>query len=71
MTPAQHIALQRIASGDTTLHGHAVRVARSLEELGFVKLTDYGHMRGRGVDHERWVAEVTPEGREKARRGAP
>jgi hypothetical protein len=70
MTPAQLIALQRIAGGDCHPQGrHNVRVVRVLVELGYVTLEDCG--KAGKSSSERWFAELTPKGREMARRGAP
>lgn len=71
MTPAQLIALQRIAAGDCHPQGkHNVRVVRTLVELGYATLEDCGKLgSGRGGSKERWFVELTPKGREMARRG--
>lgn len=62
MTPAQTILLANIRAVEARfVGGSEVQVARALEKLGLVKLTDNGSMVILGrVDGERWWCEAVP-----------
>ena len=64
LTPAQLIALRRIAAGEHSPHGsNHVRIVRELSERGLCTLEDCGRLRGVvGGDSERWFAEMTDQG---------
>lgn len=64
MTRQQVIALKRIAGGDCFVHGNNVRVVRACAEYGYATLEDYGSMRGKGMNAERYYATITDKGRE-------
>lgn len=64
LTPAQLIALRRIAAGEHSPHGsNHVRIVRELSERGLCTLEDYGRLRSVvGGDSERWLAGMTDKG---------
>jgi hypothetical protein len=65
LTPARRALLKHVLGGGFYIAGSGVRVARSLEAAGLVKLEDNGSMLTPGdrrSDGERWTCELTDNG---------
>ncbi len=64
LTPARRALLKHVLGGGYYIAGSNVRVARSLEAAGLVKLEDNGEMltTWRRSDGERWTCELTDAG---------
>ncbi len=69
MTPRQRKLLAELdVPHGACLYGADVRVARALEKIGLVTITDEGDFRPGGrSDGERWSVDLTDKGREYAR----
>jgi hypothetical protein len=61
LTPPRSALLKYVLGGGFYVIGADVRVARSLEAAGLVKLEDNGEL-GRRSDGERWTCELTDTG---------
>ena len=61
LTPARRTLLKHVLGSGFYVTGSDVRVARSLEAAGLVKLEDNGAL-GRRSDGERWTCELTDTG---------
>lgn len=68
LTPARRALLKYVLGGGYYVTGSDVRVARSLEAAGLVKLEDNGAMltSWRRSDGERWTCELTDTGHARA-----
>lgn len=63
LTGCQRYVLDKIGDGQHFVWGSELRVARRLENVGFVAITDNGEMIIDGrTDGERWSVELTAKG---------
>jgi hypothetical protein len=70
-TVSQRSLIWRLSTGALYVRGNDVQVARRLERMGFLVLTDDGTVGSTNWDGERWSARLTKAGEEIAPACAP